>query len=763
MTSPTSRVMNLSVRRVLGPVVPLVLILGVVVLQHLAGPQHGQPGYTGFITSPGVMLQGADRGLIIALLAVGMTLIYRTNNIINFAQSEIGFRGRNAREPAHPRHGLELLPRRDHRATRGGLRRSHARVRVHPPLPELTAADPTVATTGIQQLLVAAALGLNVAFGTGTATFFKPPITASFAVGQTNFAGDDVLIIIVAPIVLIALAFFLRFGAFGKAIRASAERSDHASLLGIPVRRIHSMVWIISAVLSYIAMMLYIGNAGLPRGYPLGAEILLMTLSAAVIGRFDHMPTIVLTSIGMGILDASIRYEWPDPSQRDFGIALVAIVAVLVVRQARGTRAGVVSSWQDSREVRPIPNELRNVPEVKWTRIGLMVALGTFVIAIPFWFSDSKLILATSIVIYSIVAVSLVVLTGWAGQVSLGHLALVAFGGAAAGTMTTRYHWDLSLALLMAAAVSVIMLLLVGLPTIPRGRLALGITTLALMLAAPYLLTANLAPWFLKDKLPLFEGNATRFRPHLFGRITLDSDVRYYFFCLIMLAAAIAAAKGLRHARTRPRAHRPARERAQRPSVRHRFIVGLRHRARRIGHHGRRRRRADGHPVAQLLHLERVQLLPRARDLHDRGARRSRLDRRWHRRRGVHPRHQLLRARVGRMGEVPRERARRAARLDAAAGWPRRRRRRPARCGSALGGPTKKHPRAVAARRHACGRNRRQRRRTRSDGASRSRWSAAVILSAREERRRSDFVRASGASLRRPWGREPQASGGGVA
>ena len=65
-------------------------------------------------------------------------------------------------------------------------------------------------------------------------------------------------------------------------------------------------------------MMLYIGNAGLARGYPLGAEILLMTLTAAVVGRFDHIPTVVLTSIGLGILNASLRYEWPDPSQRDF-------------------------------------------------------------------------------------------------------------------------------------------------------------------------------------------------------------------------------------------------------------------------------------------------------------------------------------------------------------------------------------------------------------------------------------------------------------
>lgn len=536
-------------RRIVMPVVPLLLLMVVVVLQHLAGPQHGNPGYTGWITSSGVLLQGANRGLIIALLSVGMTLIYRTNNIINFAQAEMGFLAATLA-------GLLILDSGWNywlgfgigilSAIVVGLIVEFVFIRRFRNSPRLIL---TVATTGIQQLLVAGALGLNVAFGTGSKTFFDPPVKASFAIGATNFAGDDVWIMIVAPLVLLALAVFLQFGSFGKGIRAAAQRADRASLLGIPVRRLQTAVWIIASVLSFIALMLYIGNAGLPRGYPLGAEVLTMTLAASVIGRFDHMPTVVLTSIGLGVVNASIRYEWPDPAQRDFGIALIAIVAVLVVRQSRGTRAGIVSSWEDSREVRPIPKELRNVPEVRWTRIGLGLAAAAFVTIIPWWFSPSKLILVTTIAIYSIVAVSLVILTGWAGQVSLGHLGLVALGGAAAGTVTTRYHWDLSLALLVAAAVSAVALILVGLPAIRAGGLALGITTLALMLGIPYLLTDNLAPWFLKDKLPRFEGDATRYRPHLFSKINLDSNIRYYFFVLIMLAAAIFAAKGLRRAR----------------------------------------------------------------------------------------------------------------------------------------------------------------------------------------------------------------------
>ncbi len=544
--------MTPTLRRLGAPLVPVALLMGVVVAQHLAAPLHGQPGYTGFITAPGVMLQGADRGLIIALLAVGMTLIYRTNNIINFAQAELGFVSAtltsllilNERWNYYLAVFIGLLA-----AIVVGFVVEFVFIRRFANSPRLIL---TVATTGIQQLLLAGALALNVAFGSGVAgnkTFFDPPISTTFTIGPTNFAGDDVLIILVAPIVLAALALFLRFGSFGKGIRAAAQRADRASLLGIPVKRLQSFVWVVASLMSFVAMMLYIGNAGLARGYPLGAEILLMTLAASVIGRFDHIPTVVLTSIALGVVNASIRYEWPAASQRDFGLALITIVAVLVVRQSRGTRAGIVTSWQATREVRPVPHELRHLPEVRWTRTGLLAALAGFLVILPFWFSQPKLILATTIAIYSIVAISLVILTGWAGQVSLGHLALVMLGGAAAGTVTTRYHWDLSLALVAAAAVSALALLIVGLPAIRAGGLALGITTLALMLGAPYLLTANLAPWFLKDKLPLFEGDASKFRPHLFGRITLDSDIRYYFFVLTMLALAIFAAKGLRRAR----------------------------------------------------------------------------------------------------------------------------------------------------------------------------------------------------------------------
>src|SRR5690606_7829297 len=59
---------------------------------------------------------------------------------------------------------------------------------------------------------------------------------------------------IVPPVAMVAVALFLRFTSVGIAIRAAAERADRASLLGIPVGRLHTYVWTIACTLSFVAL-----------------------------------------------------------------------------------------------------------------------------------------------------------------------------------------------------------------------------------------------------------------------------------------------------------------------------------------------------------------------------------------------------------------------------------------------------------------------------------------------------------------------------
>ena len=97
------------------------------------------------------------------------------------------------------------------------------------------------------------------------------------------------------------------------------------------------------------------------------------------------------------------------------------------------------SSWQTVANFRPIPLELRSVPEVVRARvIGLAVLLG-IAIALPYVVSTNYIFQLQLLPIYGIVGVSLVVLTGWAGQISLGQFGLVGIAAAVVGGVIARH------------------------------------------------------------------------------------------------------------------------------------------------------------------------------------------------------------------------------------------------------------------------------------------------------------------------------------
>ena len=119
----------------------------------------------------------------------------------------------------------------------------------------------TVATIGLAQVLVGAGLFLPRLFGDDSLSpSIEPPFTLKFSIGGTIFNANDVITMIVIPVVFVALAIFLRRSNVGIAVRAAAERADRATTLGIPVKRLHTYVWVIATVLAYIAMFLRAGR-----------------------------------------------------------------------------------------------------------------------------------------------------------------------------------------------------------------------------------------------------------------------------------------------------------------------------------------------------------------------------------------------------------------------------------------------------------------------------------------------------------------------
>jgi ABC-type branched-subunit amino acid transport system permease subunit len=495
----------------------------------------------------GIVLNGALVGGRIALIALGIALVYRANRIVNFAQGDLGAL------PAVL--GVMLVVAWGWSYWFGlliglaasillGVLVEGLIVRRFFTAPRLVL---TVATIGLSQLLAGAALFLPRAFGDSSfGTRLPQPFDASWVFGGVTFNANDILTMIVVPLCLVALALFLQRSTIGIAIVGAAERADRAFTLGIPVKRLHTVVWVVASVLAFLAMFLRAGAVGLPIGEVLAPTFLVQALAAAVFGRFERFTTIAAAAIGLGIVDQSMTFQAGNrPAYNDAVLFGIVLVGLLVTR--RGTSNGRVDSdasatWQATREIRPVPREMRRLPEVVWGRAGLWAVIGAFVLTLPAWLSTSRINLATIIVIFGIVAASLVVLTGWAGQVSLGQMAFVGVGAAVGGALTDHRGWDLALAGLVAGLVGGISAVIVGYPALRRRGLTLAVSTLAFgLFVSSYLL------------------NRTVFRGWLPGRridrgtllgIELTSETAMFYACLAVLALGLLMVVGLRRSRT---------------------------------------------------------------------------------------------------------------------------------------------------------------------------------------------------------------------
>jgi branched-chain amino acid transport system permease protein len=493
----------------------------------------------------GVALQGVIIGLLGALVAVGMALVYRANRILNFSQVELGLAPTVLAVSLITYSGVNYFLAAAVGLTASVLLGSIVELVIIRRFFNSPRLILTVATIGLSQLLVAGALFIPTIWGQQpTASVVHIPLSLSFSIFPLIFTGDHVASLIVAPLALLGVALMLRFTSIGIAIRASAERADRASLLGIPVKRLQTVVWAVAAVLSFIGIFLQAGILGLPVGLDLSDTVLLAALAALVLGNLVELPTIALAAVALGVLQQGVLWNHEsDPGLVDPVLAAVVIVTLLV-RKRSSSRADTTSTWAVSDEVRPVPRELRSLFEVRIVRwVGALVA-AALVLSLPWLFSDNagNQLKATAVVIFVIITVSVVVLTGWAGQITLGQMSFVAFGGATGAYATQTWHLDISVALLVAGAAGAVVAMVVSIPTLRLRGFFPAVTTLAFAMATTnYLLNPQYFSWVPVNRLV---------RPDLFGVVNLNAQASYYYFCLGCLVLVVLAIRGVRQSRT---------------------------------------------------------------------------------------------------------------------------------------------------------------------------------------------------------------------
>jgi branched-chain amino acid transport system permease protein len=362
-----------------------------------------------------------------------------------------------------------------------------------------------------------------------------------------RFTGDHLVILFVTLVVLGVLTAFFRLTNIGIAVRGSAQNADRAALLGVNVNNISTLVWAIAALLSAVASVLLVPVLGfvqpLAGGVAAGLQTLTVALAAAVLGRMDDIPLVVAAAFGISIFREAVFWAFDDASLTNVALLGVIVVAMLVQRQ-RLSRADedVQSTWTATEEVRAIPAELQSVPTVRrgvrWF-FGLVAAVA---VAVPFFASPSQTNIASIYLIYGMVAVSLVILTGWGGQISLGQFAFVAIGAITGGSLVEKLHVPFPVALACGAVAGAVCAVAVGLPALRIRGLYLAVTTLGFSVVVA---TVLLNKRYFGAILP-----AGDLKRPTFLFVHTDDDRVYYFLCLVLLVAAVVAVEGLRRSRT---------------------------------------------------------------------------------------------------------------------------------------------------------------------------------------------------------------------
>ncbi|MGV3573169.1 MAG: branched-chain amino acid ABC transporter permease [Ramlibacter sp.] len=177
---------------------------------------------------------------------------------------------------------------------------------------------------------------------------------------------------------------------------------------------------------------------------------------------------------------------------------------------------------------------LTDSPAVKaWTAVLLVL-----LVAAPFMASSFVLSHMTVILFTLVGALGLMVLTGFTGLISLGHVGFLMLGGYAYAIGVTRLGLPPELALLLSAVVPAVFGLIVGVPSLRLHGLYLAITTLAFA----HIVSATILAG---GKFTGAGSGIMVERPSMFG-MSLASDRAFYWFCLVMCALALLLAMNLR-------------------------------------------------------------------------------------------------------------------------------------------------------------------------------------------------------------------------
>ncbi|MFT5221955.1 MAG: branched-subunit amino acid ABC-type transport system permease component [Glaciecola sp.] len=490
----------------------------------------------------GLALGGVPLGAMYALQAMGIVLVHKTSGVFNFAQGAIGATAAFAAASLGRSHGLPTPL-----AVLGGLLVGAflgvviERFTIRPVVGRLQQSVVTLGwLLGLQGLI---ALMFVQTAGRPYISLFPATPALQFRPLFLALAWDQVGVTIVAVVVAIGLAIFFKVHPLGMKMRAVADDREGAGLLGIDVGRVSAFAWALGASMAALSGILVT-----PILAKLDATALIVftvqALAAALVGRLESLPRTFVGGLALGMSQPVLtRLFNLGPGSNEL-IALLFVLGALLIRKQAG-RGDSGAGGLPPMPLRPMP-----IGMAKWGILGVLLAVGVaHLFADPGSFSRSIAVTW----IWSLGVLSIVMLGGVAGQVSLAQAALMGVGGYGAAIAVASGIPFLA-ALLIGGALAAFTAALIGLPALRLRGLELAIATLSLSFAADRYFFKSFKPLvgpFQRRPLPrpdAFDRTLEIVTPD--GSMAIITDWRpYALLCFVIFLLVAFGVAGVRRGR----------------------------------------------------------------------------------------------------------------------------------------------------------------------------------------------------------------------
>jgi ABC-type branched-subunit amino acid transport system ATPase component/branched-subunit amino acid ABC-type transport system permease component len=436
-------------------------------------------------------LLGIGLGALYSLASQGLVLIYRGSGVLNFAHGAIGIAGAYAKDLLQHSAGFPLWAALilgiGASATLGAL----THLLVMRPLRRASPLSRIVATLGV---LITVQSGMFLIYQNveryWTRTGYAPsdlPATADDNIhlwGDVVIQLDRLIMLCIAGAMSVLLWYIYRHTKFGLATTAVAENQRAAASLGKSPDLIATVNWAAGSALAGLAGILVAPIVTLQVGTM--TNLMLGALAAALVASFTSFPVAFFSAVAIGIAQVELqRYnstigDWLHFSLQGFDRSVPFIVIVLVLA-FRGQAIPLRDFF------------LQRLPSVGSGRVNPVLVLGgigvcslLFLLTPAVWVDSFTVMFSVALILLSVVVV-----TGYGGQISLAQYAIAGFGAWAAGRLVAAAGFPFWAALIVGVLATVPLGVLFALPAVRTRGVALAVVTLGLGTALELILFAN--------------------------------------------------------------------------------------------------------------------------------------------------------------------------------------------------------------------------------------------------------------------------------